>query len=451
MDVRSAVLRSLREYDMLAGADVVVCALSGGADSVCLADVLLSLAPELGFRLECAHFNHMLRGAESDRDERFVREWCAGRGIALHTGRGDAAAEAARRRVGLEEAARNLRYGFLESLGDAGTRIATAHQADDQAETVLLNLLRGSGLKGLGGIPPVRGRVIRPLLSVTRAEILDYLRTRGLTFVEDSTNGEPLCARNRIRSELMPVLRELNPAFAEACGRAARLLREDESCLASLAEREMHREEDACVFSAASLSRLPRAVASRAVRLACGEFGVQPEEKHVAAVLSLAASEDPHARIDLPRGLTARRAYDRLALGSSAEESELPAFPPMELEYGAWVHLDVPDADVFWGPRAEAAKIHGKFTTFFFKKSQICGRIHVRPRMAGDYLRLRGRGGKSLKKWMTERKIPPERRYAIPVFSDEEGVLAVPGFGQDVRAAASPEAADAVLMISERT
>ena len=451
MDVRSSVLRSLREYGMLAGADTVVCALSGGADSVCLADVLLSLAPELGFRLECAHFNHLLRGAESDRDEAFVRDWCADRGLKLHVGRGDAAAEAARQGIGLEEAARDLRYAFLESIGGEDVRIATAHQADDQAETMLLDLLRGSGLKGLGGIPPVRGRVIRPLLSVNRADILAYLHERDLSFVEDSTNAEPLCARNRIRSEVMPVLRELNPAFSEACGRAARLLREDERCLSAMAEGELQWEDGVCVFSASAVKRLPAAVASRAVRLASGEFGVRLQERHTTAVLALAASDEPYARADLPQGLSARRRRDRLEIGRFSEESELPSFPPAELEFGVWIRLELPKLDVFWGPKSETEKIHGKFTTYFFKKSQICGRIHVRPRMAGDRLRLAGRGEKSLKKWMNEGKIPPERRYIIPVFSDEEGVLAVFGLGQDVRGAVPSESADAVLVISERT
>ena len=451
MNVRAAVLRSLREYDMLSGAHTVVCALSGGADSVCLADVLLSLAPELGFRLECAHFNHMLRGAESDRDERFVRDWCAGRGLTLHIGRGDAAAAAARLHAGIEEAARDLRYSFLEGLGDNGVRIATAHQADDQAETMLLNLLRGSGLKGLCGIPPVRGRVIRPLLSVTRADILDYLRVRGLSYVEDSTNAEPLCARNRIRSEVLPVLRELNPSFSAACVRASRLLREDESCLTSLAEREVTLEDGACVFSAPELTQLPAALASRAVRQACESFGVKLQEKHVAGVLTLAAAADPHGRLDLPKGLSARRHRERLEIRRTAAGNAPVPFSPVELEFGKWTRLNEPDVDVFWGPEPETAKIHGKFTTFFFKKSQICGRILVRPRMAGDHLRMAGRCGKSLKKWMTELKIPPESRYSVPVFSDEKGVLAVLGIGQDVRAAASPQTADAVLVISERT
>ena len=315
MDVRAAVLASIREHGMLLGADRVVCALSGGADSVCLADVMLSLAPELGVRVECAHFNHRLRGEESLRDEEFVRAWCEERSVRCHFGSGDAAAFGRDRGMSVEEAARTLRYAFLESLGDGRTRIATAHQADDQAETLLLNLIRGSGLKGLGGIPPVRGRVIRPLLDVTRQEVLIYLHERQLTFVEDSTNGDVSFRRNRLRHEVLPLLRELNPAFSQACGRTSRLLREDEALLASLAEGAVTREGGDALLSVPELLSMPGPLAARALRQALGGFGVQPEEKHIAALLALAASENPSARIDLPGRILARRQYDRLLIG----------------------------------------------------------------------------------------------------------------------------------------
>ena len=181
------------------------------------------------------------------------------------------------------------------------------------------------------------------------------------------------------------------------------------------------------------------------------DMTVKLQEKHVAGVLTLAAAADPHGRLDLPKGLSARRHRERLEIRRTAAGNAPVPFSPVELEFGKWTRLNEPYVDVFWGPEPETAKIHGKFTTFFFKKSQICGRILVRPRMAGDHLRMAGRCGKSLKKWMTELKIPPESRYSVPVFSDEKGVLAVLGIGQDVRAAASPQTADAVLVISERT
>lgn len=445
MDVPGAVLARLRDEHMLDGAETVVCALSGGADSVCLSHVLTGLAPSLGVKLECAHFNHRLRGAESDRDELFVRSWCAQRGLKLHTGSGDAAAFAEENHMGIEEAARSLRYAFLESLGDEKTRIATAHQADDQAETLLLHLVRGSGLRGLCGIPSVRGRIIRPLLSVSRADVLAYLADNGLTYVEDSTNALPDHTRNRLRHEVMPVLRELNPSFAETAGRTVKLLRDDEAQLHALAADAVDLRSGRAVLSAAELQRLPAPLASRAVLSAAAHFGVRLQEAHVRAVLRLAASANPSARADLPGELEARRRYDELSVGPREPSA---GFRPIILPFDAWTVIRPLALRVFWGGRRETSKIYGKFTTFCFKKEQICGNICVRPREPGDELHPAGSVcGKSLKKWMIERRIPAAERALVPVFADQCGVLAVPGIGEDRRAAALPEEADAFLIL----
>ena len=448
MDVRDSVLASIREYDMLSGADRIICAFSGGADSVCLADALLALSPELGFRMECAHFDHLLRGEESRRDAAFAAAWCAERKLKLHTGSGDAAAYALQQRMGIEEAARELRYAFLESLGDERTRIATAHQADDQAETILMDLIRGSGLHGLCGIPPVRGRFIRPLLGVGREEILAYLELRGLEHVEDSSNRDTAYRRNQLRHEIMPMLRQLNPAVTAALGRTSRLLREDEKTLSEMAEAHVAVVGGQAELSVKELLALPQSLSSRALRSAAGHFGVKTEEKHISAMLALAASSAPSGQIALPGGLTARRQYEKLLIGRLRES---PPMPERKLSYGEWTEIPERKMLVFWGEKSETAKIHGKFTTFFFKKERICGTITVRLRREGDRLALPGRTGKSLKKWMIQEKITSAARRELPVFADEEGVVAVLGLGADERVSASPEAADSVLVILERT
>ena len=214
---------------LLPRSGVLLCAVSGGADSVYLLHKLRELAGETGYVLECAHFNHCLRGAESDRDEDFVRGLCEALGIRAHFGRGEVAAFAARMGLGEEDAARRLRYAFLEETADkiGAIAIATAHTADDNAETMLLNLARGAGLRGLCGIPERRGRIIRPMLGVTRREVEEYLAERGITHVEDSSNARDDYARNRIRHRAVPALLSVNPEFAQAAGRAAVLLRRD--------------------------------------------------------------------------------------------------------------------------------------------------------------------------------------------------------------------------------
>ena len=194
-----------REYAMLPAGGHVLCAVSGGADSVCLLHLLKGQAEAAGFSLTAAHFDHGLRGEDSRRDAAFVEQLCRDWGVPCVTGSGDVAAEARRRGAGIEETARDLRYTFLEQTADrvgAGV-IATAHNADDNVETLLLHLVRGSGLQGLTGIPPRRGEVVRPLLTTSRAEIMDYLEEHHIPHREDSSNSDEAFTRNRLRREIL--------------------------------------------------------------------------------------------------------------------------------------------------------------------------------------------------------------------------------------------------------
>ena len=221
------------EYAMLPPGGAVLCAVSGGADSVCLLHWLLRRREEVGFSLTAAHFDHMIRGEESARDAAFVEGLCREWGVPLALGRGDVPAEARRRGEGLEEAGRRLRYAFLRRTAAelGGAVIATAHNADDDVETFFLHLLRGAGLQGLTGIPPRRGDLVRPLLTTSRREILSYLEAHGLPHVEDSTNADPSYARNRLRLQLLPLLRELDPRLEEHMGETMARLRGDNDCL----------------------------------------------------------------------------------------------------------------------------------------------------------------------------------------------------------------------------
>jgi tRNA(Ile)-lysidine synthase len=299
------------KFDMLPAGCRVLCAVSGGADSVYLLCRLLEIAPDRKFSVCAAHYNHGLRGAESDRDEAFVRELCEEKGVKFISGRGDVAAFAAGCGTGIEEAARVLRYDFLERAADAlqADRIATAHTADDNAETMLMNLARGAGLRGLGGIPPVRGRLIRPMLTVTRAEILDYLAAHGTGHVEDSSNASDEYARNRVRHYAVPALTGVNAGFVANAARTAALLREDEAFLVSLAQTFLHENMADGRVPADRLAALPRPVSARAVRLLAGDCA----EKHVDAVLRLALGEGlgyadlPGMRVDAGAGPAAVR------------------------------------------------------------------------------------------------------------------------------------------------
>ena len=218
------LLKFIREQNMIQPGDCVICAVSGGADSVALLFALYLLKEKLEIHLEAAHFNHHLRGEESDRDERFVAELCDRYDIPLHLGGGQVIPG----KKGLEAAARDARYSFLKKLPG---KIATAHTADDNAETVLMHLVRGTGLKGLGGITPVHGNVIRPMLRVTRQDVEAFLEEWCLSHIEDSSNETDAFLRNRIRHHIMPLLTAENPKIAENLSQMALRLRLDEEFL----------------------------------------------------------------------------------------------------------------------------------------------------------------------------------------------------------------------------
>ena len=234
----AAMLRFCDREGLLPRGSRVLIALSGGRDSMALLTALQEAAADRGWTVLAAHYDHGLRGEESRRDRDFVTAWCAEQGIPLTVGAGDVAGQAARTRRGVEETARAMRYAFLEETArEAGADvIATAHNADDNLETVLLHLTRGTGLDGLTGIPPRRGKLIRPLLAAPRADIDEYLARTGVPWVEDSTNAQTVYARNRIRREVLPVLKELNPNLTETLTANLARLRADRDWLNAQAQ-----------------------------------------------------------------------------------------------------------------------------------------------------------------------------------------------------------------------
>ena len=215
--MRAEVLAWMQAQRMTEPGDTVVCAVSGGADSVSMLHVLLSLQDTLGIRVEAAHFNHHLRGAESDRDEHFVRQLCLEHRVTLHTVHFNTEQEAKERHISIEMAARELRYAWFEKTREACSAavIAVAHHQDDSVETLLLNLIRGTGINGLRGIRPRNGHIVRPLLCLDRKEIVGYLESIGQAYVTDSTNLQDEYTRNKIRLNLLPMMQEINPSVKE--------------------------------------------------------------------------------------------------------------------------------------------------------------------------------------------------------------------------------------------
>lgn len=327
-----ALVRKVRAFcerhDMLPRGGIVLCALSGGRDSMAMLHILSRLAEEESFRIAAAHFNHQLRPT-ADRDEDFVRNWCREYEIPLTCGTGDVRAFAAREGLGVEDAARKLRYAFLETAArDMGAeRIATAHHREDNAETVLLHLLRGTGLQGLGGIAPVRGEIVRPLLETNRAEIDAYVQRNTIPYVEDESNQDTYFTRNRLRLEVLPLLEEISPGCGARIAAAAELLREENEHLRREAEALMpEAENDAIVLPIPVLDRQDRTVQRRLIRAMGRKLGVELTKSQTEAVLSLKNG----CCLDLPQGLCAIRKPHRLIL-----QKPFPLPPPLTLHDGA--------------------------------------------------------------------------------------------------------------------
>ena len=378
----------VKQQELISPGDHIICAVSGGADSMALLLALYLLKDEWQLQLSAVHFNHHLQPVEPDEDEQFVREFCAGYNIPLFVG----SAYVTSGKKGLEAAARDARYAYFDTLPG---KIATAHTADDNAETVLMHLLRGTGLKGLGGIAPKRGKLIRPLLSITRREVLAFLDEYAQSHREDSMNATDMVLRNRLRHHVVPLLKEENPRFAENLSAMALRLREDEEALTRLAQQHDR-------ISVAALRTESSAVRTRVLERFLKESGVkEPEAQHISLAEALIFSDNPSAKGNFPGGVTIGRNYDTLEVVTLS-----PAFDLRIICREAEEILNTPEV---------------------FTVSTV-GEVYIRSRQSGDTIRLGG-GTRSLKKLFIDRKIPAARRDSIPVVCDEAGIIGVYGIG----------------------
>lgn len=362
------------------------------------------LREKLGITLECAHFNHQLRGAESDRDADFVRQFCVDYHIPFHYG----TAKVVTGEKGLEAAAREARYAFLRTLPGI---VATAHTADDNAETVLMHLLRGTGLKGLGGIAPKNGSVIRPMLSVTREDVLSFLEEYSISYVEDSSNHTEDFLRNRLRHNVVPLLKTENPKFSRNVSQMALRLRHDEAFLQAQTPK---------TADIPALLDMHPAIRCRAISAFLEDGGVkEPSAQQISAVERILFSEKPSASLCFPDGITVRRNYDRLVCGreiSTPNARQLPC--PGSVTFGAW--------------RISARMTQEECNTKY--RFTVCpdGDMVVRSRQVGDRIAF-AFGTKPLKKLFIDEKIPAAQRPLIPVIADRSGVLGVCGYGADIK------------------
>ncbi len=430
--IEDSVLTAIKRFSLLESTGGVTVALSGGADSMALLHLLFSMRESLGISLYAAHLNHMIRGEEALRDERFVRTQCEKLGIPLFCERADVPLYAKEHKISTELAAREVRYAFLSGAGVGA--VATAHTASDNFETVIFNLARGTGLKGLCGIPPKRGKFIRPLILCTRGEIEEYCARNGIEYVTDSTNLSDDYSRNRIRHTVVPVLKQINSAAEKAVSRTASSLLEDELFLEKCADGFLSANVKK---DGLDITALPDgAVAKRAIKKYIeGSFPeIRLDSAHLLEVYSICAAGA--GKTGLPCGKAAE-----IQTGMLYITKQKNFFVP-NTEYN--VKTEIRLNDFF----TEGKKVNNLLLKNSLDCDKIMGKSVIRKRLPGDSIRLAGRGcTKTLKKLMNELDIPAELRNHLPVIADDGGVIWIYGIGVSQRCAVT-EKTKRIMIIS---
>ncbi|MCU0559285.1 MAG: tRNA lysidine(34) synthetase TilS [Desulfobacterales bacterium] len=443
--------QTLERYRLLAEGEAVLVGVSGGPDSVALAHLLADRAPGLGLRLGIAHLHHGLR-PEADADEAFVCRMAFDRGLPFFCRRADVRSRQRLHRLSLEEAARRVRYDFLEEVSarHGFAKIALGHHADDQAETLLLNLLRGSGRLGLAGIPPVRdGKLIRPLIMARRADIEAYIEARGIKTVADATNAEESFRRNRIRHRLIPTLeRDYHPQVGSLLGRTGLILRDEEEWLESLTlplfEEALAEADDGWVaLDAAALNRMhvaaARRVLRRAIRQVKGNLR-RLEFDHIERVAALTQHHGDAGPLYLPDRLRVwrRGAWIEIAAGEGRPPSRRTP-PPADYAYtifgcgalhiretGEWLEVAVMSADALASPLSASPQLA------FLDLESVRFPLTVRNFRPGDRFAPRGAAGtQKLKKYFSDHKIDRIERRRCPILLSEGRILWVAGHRLD--------------------
>jgi len=440
------IRETIKKYSMLGPGDRVVIAVSGGPDSVCLLSVLHSLAKDLDLTLHVAHLDHMFRGKESADEALFVEGLAKKFNIAATIEKIDVPAFCRERGLFAQAGAREVRYGFFASVAETvgAARIATGHTASDQAETFLMRLVRGAGVSGLSAIPPKRGNIIRPLIEATREDVLGYLRSAGLEFATDPSNAKPVYTRNRIRSDVLPVLREFNPRIVETLAAEASLLRDEdeaiEAYLAQMMKGMFDQEEGLIAIKRAEFNALPPAFRRRMFRLAAGLIGADSpvlSRVQVDEALGFIAGSQTGRAMRLPQGLRVEREYERFNLSKALEAEhfshalEVPGTTSVP-ELGLHIEVILSDG----GSAREPEDRNYRWQALFdYDKIKPLLTLTLRDRRPGDRFCPAGMGGRSkkLQDYLVDEKVPRRKRDAVPLLCSGDDILWVVGFRTDVR------------------
>lgn len=432
--VRETILR----YGMANQGDKIIVAVSGGPDSICLLDILHLISDDLKITLVVAHYNHGLRETEDESETQLVRDFAESIKIPF------VLEKCSHIKIGppsMEEKAREARYDFLERIrkDHKAQRIAVGHNLNDQAETILMRLLRGSGPSGLAGIPPIRdNKIIRPLIEIKRKDIIAYIEARGLPYAIDSSNADTRYLRNRIRLELIPVMLKYQPRLIEQLCGLSNIIRDEDAFMESLAldwiEGEAKTDSEGHIsVLLSSLKKLPAPLRNRVIRNLLKQVKGDPypmEHDHIASVSGLLYNEqNPQAAIDLPYGIVARKVYERLQF--------LVRTPNHPKEYS--YNLEGPDTLYVEAmgktirveeidPVAEIPKEEST-STAYLDADKLKYPLVIRNVRPGDkFIPLGMKGHKKIKDFFIDLKVPSDKRASTPILTSKDKIVWICGF-----------------------
>ena len=439
------VNKTIKEYRMLDRGDRVIVAVSGGPDSVCLLRVLHALAKDLELTLHVAHLDHRFRREESAAEARFVESLAKDMGLIATSESRDVRAYCAERGLSAQAGAREVRYAFLRQIAKASgaQRIALGHTANDQAETLLMRLVRGAGISGLSAIPPVRENIIRPLIGITRDEVLAYLKELGQDFVTDPSNEKPLYTRNRIRQEMLPVLGRFNPRIIEALAKEAVLLRDEneaiEATLPAIMQKVLCAKDEAVRIRREEFNRLlpalRRRVLRKAIELVAGDDAIDHSWLRSGQALDFMAEAQSGRSMEIPGGLILEREYDDLVIRARKQETVfcVPLTLPGETVVpAARLTIETVLLDTFPAPGYDGGNYLWQAV---FDYDKIPLPLYLRNRRPADRFCPAGMGGRSkkLQDYFVDEKVPQMRRNAAPLLATEQDVIWIVGMRTDAR------------------
>lgn len=433
-------VKTMNELDLPSEPFAVLLGYSGGADSSTLLKLLYDNRDRFGYTLYALHVNHMIRGDEALRDENFCRSECESLGIPIYVRTVDVPKQAKLMKCGLEEAARKIRYDAFDEYSkkiasETGKQVltATAHNADDNAETILFNLTRGSALSGLCGIKRQRDNVIRPLITSSKCDIIDYCDENGIQYITDSTNFDTAYTRNKLRHSVIPILREINPSLLRAFTRTSSHLSDDADYLNRACDDFIRDNVANGGVEVSLLCSLHPAISSRVVHKLASECGaLDCSDTHVAAIMDLCRVGKPHSSIDLHGEVRAVIENGCLEFERTVKKHD-PIFDekPIPFEYGINI---IPESGAviarFNGNDKENIdkfkNIYKIFIQTHITSAKINSTLHLRRRRPGDVCNINGVNRK-LKKLLWEIEPDSRMRDAIVLVCDDDGILWVPG------------------------